>query len=182
MRLHILVVFIFTLLTFGCGGGGETNSGSSGSGSRTSLEGTWIKDCGPSSIIANDINGRLDIYEIVKLKFTGNSLIVDVDNYTDNLCSINNSPFIPSHTTTNINFSIGEKIITTGGIEANKIDFTVISGSNSQGQQSGSVELKTYGIFYINNDSLFFSKEAASLSPESRPKTLDFDKAFIFQQ
>jgi len=94
----MLVAFIFTLLTFGCGGG--TNSGSSDSGSRTSLEGTWIKDCGSSSIVANDndSNGRLDIYETVKLKFTGN------------LCSIKNASFVPSHITTNIYFSVGEKL------------------------------------------------------------------------
>jgi len=161
MKLNLKIVTLSsTILIYSCGGG-ETENPIIDEDSNE-LAGIWTTNCvidGPESY-KSTVTLSDDTYSI------------EAAEYNDNVCSIVNDSFTESGT-----FSIGESIITSSGLTANKWDVTQLI-------EDGVEEVSTtYDIIRVDDGKLYQGKKMVDTefdgkTAEKRPIELDLD--FVF--
>ena len=150
------------LVIVGCG-----TSDTNGKGTMTVLEGTWVKQC--NALNQADPN---TYYDVITLTFVGNNFESNILNYTDPGCTIPDT-LIPNPSASGT-FTVGDTVITTGGLNAIEID------SHNE-HTSGATFNDQFIIFYIDGNTLYFGNANGvndGSTPEMRPNTLNFDRSF----
>lgn len=172
-RYTLVAVVLLGLLA--CGGGGKSTTPVEKVGSVIDkrLLGTWFKSCGPG-----DLKGPEPIYDIVETVFQDQKVVSIIKNYQDKNC-INPYPNA-ARVKIEAKYKVGDEVITGRGLKAKQID------SSFAKQVEGSsvdVIVTEYGIYYIDEEKLYFDKDNGvdPVTPELRPTKLDLERIFVKQ-
>lgn len=103
---HMLVIML-VLIVCACSSSSEDNT--------NPLAGTWLSNCHAR----NDSNGVFIAYSIISIIITDNMSSTTTTEYTDSSCTISNGTTF----TLDENYTLGEQVTTTDGVEAQRITF-----------------------------------------------------------
>ena len=169
-------------LISGCGGSDDGNNNSpvadnelivseDETSTTTELEGTWLKSC--SAVDQNDPD---TLYDIVEVKFNNNKVNSSIFNFTDSHCTTSLS-FSPNPTSSGV-FSLGEQIITSGGVESIIIDTHIDTFDGAP------FIIDEFSIYYLDNNTLYLGDTTGvkdGLTTANRPDSIDYNRIFIRQ-
>jgi len=150
-----------TLAFTSCGGSGSNATA-------TILEGSWVKSCS-----AQDPNDPDTYYDVITVSFASNRFDSSVEIYTDTGCTIPDA--LSPNPTASGNFTVGNNLTTTGGLEATELDSQVIL---SNGRTFNSND---FNIFYITGNILYVGDTRGTndgSTPALRPDSLDLNRGF----
>lgn len=133
-----------------------------------SLEGSWLRSCHLAD--ASDPESH---YDIIMLRFTGNSFSSDIKNYSDASCK---TPFkYAPNPTASGTFSLGKSLVNSNEVTVTEID-TLIKQFNGS-----PFEITQYEVFLVQDNKLYFSVEAADdEQPSADNRIYDIDLSTYF--
>ncbi|MBT2971693.1 MAG: hypothetical protein KME56_17435 [Candidatus Thiodiazotropha sp. (ex Ctena orbiculata)] len=166
---------LFLLLTMqGCGGGG---GGGSSDNPPVTSDASDNNDSGQTSELSGRTwqlcNQFTATSTLFTQEFTETGFASIYNTYQNNSCS--GTPFTSDEIVSGT-YTLGGTVTTTGGVDATEIDYHVTSAVGSSLPAANQYSL--YDIYYIDNDTLYFSDES-STDAQSRPDTIDFSDAYI---
>ncbi len=133
------------------------------------LEGSWVRHCQIAD--AADPESH---YDIIRLKFSGDSFISDIKNFTDPQCK---TPFkyAPNPTATG-KFSIGSSLENSQGETVVEIDTHITTFNGAP------FDIQQFEVFLLKENKLYFSVEADDArlpSAQNRLTEIDFSHHFL---
>lgn len=142
----------------------NTNDDTNQSGFAAELQGKW-ENC--------DNYGYGDIYE-----FSGSQMRYSTAIYESDICSTEPMSTLAG---TSADFTIGEEVITDGGLTAYEIDVTFTSSTHEDYEVEEGDQY--FGIVYVDGDLLYFSEDSngSGSSASNRSTTLGFHTPFYRQ-
>jgi len=165
-----ILIFLVSLLS-ACGGSDSADStdpatpASNTAGQATELEGSWAYSC--------QFDPDLSVYSSNTVTFAGNTISQSATEYLDPACTV-----VDDTATSNGTFTIGNTLTPISGGSARELNITISSINGN------TVTINFYDIYQISGNTLYTGVEDLvnnSLSPSTRPVTLDFGLAFIKQ-
>jgi hypothetical protein len=162
---------VFALLTSACGGGSSSNNqtpppNNNNPGQTSNLAGKTWRLCNEFNNTSSQV---VDVYTNSEFSSTFNT-------YTNNNCS--GTPATSSEVASGT-YSVGSTVGTSGGYNANEIDFHVKSVFESALPVANQYSL--YDIYFIENDVLYYGDDRVELVAD-RVNSIDSTEAYILMQ